>query len=364
MKTNLSFIKTARDKIQLLNQKLLPHKLDYVTCNNGNDVAKAIKEMVVRGAPAIGISAAYGMYLTGWEASKKNKKLTPELFKKQKQLLDAARPTAVNLMWATHEMLLVANAFFASEAAKAKDTNLKLLLKLYEKALEIHNDDAERCLAMSNNAVKYLVTKYPKEKYNILTHCYTGSLATGGIGTALGAIRLLHEKGKINMVYADETRPYLQGARLTAFELQKEKIPVTLTVDSQAAYLMQKRLVDAVFVGADRIAANGDVANKIGTYHLAVAARYHGVRFMVVAPTSTVDIAIPDGTAIPIEQRAAEELLTLGGQTVAAAGADVWNPSFDVTPAALVDALVTERGVVLAPDAEKIARLMASRSED
>ncbi|MBN8219736.1 MAG: S-methyl-5-thioribose-1-phosphate isomerase [Spirochaetes bacterium] len=341
MKTNLSFIKTARDKIQLLNQKLLPHKLDYVTCNNGNDVAKAIKEMVVRGAPAIGISAAYGMYLTGWEASKKNKKLTPELFKKQKQLLDAARPTAVNLMWATHEMLLVANAFFASEAAKAKDANLKLLLKLYEKALEIHNDDAERCLAMSNNAVKYLVTKYPKEKYNILTHCNTGSLATGGIGTALGAIRLLHEKGKINMVYADETRPYLQGARLTAFELQKEKIPVTLTVDSQAAYLMQKRLVDAVFVGADRIAANGDVANKIGTYGLSVLAKAHRIPFFVVAPKSTFDNSIENGDKIVVEERSPLEVLEIAGRVIAPK-VPVVNYSFDVTPQANITAIFSE----------------------
>lgn len=341
MKTNLSFIKTARDKIQLLNQKLLPHKLDYVTCNNGTDVAKAIKDMVVRGAPAIGISAAYGMYLTAWEASKKNKKLTIDLFKKQKQQLDAARPTAVNLMWATQEMLAVANSFFASEASKAKDANLKLLLKLYEKALEIHNDDAERCLAMSNNAVKYLVTKYPKEKYNILTHCNTGSLATGGIGTALGAIRLLHEKGKINMVYADETRPYLQGARLTAFELQKEKIPVTLTVNSQAAYLMQKKLVDAVFVGADRVAANGDVANKIGTYGLSVLAKAHRIPFFVVAPKSTFDNSIENGEKIVVEERSAQEVLEIAGRVIAPK-VPVVNYSFDVTPQANITAIFSE----------------------
>jgi methylthioribose-1-phosphate isomerase len=341
MKTNLSFIKTARDKIQLLNQKLLPHKLDYVTCNNGNDVARAIKEMVVRGAPAIGISAAYGMYLTGWEASKKNKKLTIDLFKKQKQLLDASRPTAVNLMWATGEMLAVAQAFFVGDVSKAKDANLKLLLKLYEKALDIHNDDAERCLAMSNNAVKYLVTKYPKEKYNILTHCNTGSLATGGIGTALGAIRLLHEKGKINMVYADETRPYLQGARLTAFELQKEKIPVTLTVDSQAGYLMQKKLIDAIFVGADRIAANGDVANKIGTYSLSVLAKAHRIPFFVVAPKSTFDNSIENGDKIVVEERSPLEVLEIAGRVIAPK-VPVVNYSFDVTPQANITAIFSE----------------------
>jgi len=297
--------------------------------------------MVVRGAPAIGISAAYGMYLTGWEASKKNKKLTIDLFKKQKQQLDASRPTAVNLMWATGEMLSVANAFFATDASKAKDANLKLLLKLYEKALEIHNDDAERCLAMSNNAVKYLVTKYPKEKYNILTHCNTGSLATGGIGTALGAIRLLHEKGKINMVYADETRPYMQGARLTAFELLKEKIPVTLTIDSQAAYLMQKRLIDAVFVGADRIAANGDVANKIGTYSLSVLAKAHRIPFFVVAPKSTFDNSIENGDKIVVEERSAQEVLEIAGRVIAPK-VPVINYSFDVTPQANITAIFSE----------------------
>lgn len=341
MKTNLSFIKTARDKIQLVNQLLLPHKLEYVTCSNGNDVAKAIKDMVVRGAPAIGISAAYGMYLTAWEMSKKNKKLNADVFKKQKQVLDAARPTAVNLTWATSQMLVTANNFFSSEAGRSKDANLKLLLALYEKALEIHNDDAERCLAMSNNAVKYLVTKYPKEKYNILTHCNTGSLATGGIGTALGAIRLLHEKGKINMVYADETRPYLQGSRLTAFELLKDKIPVTLTVDSQAAYLMQKRLIDAVFVGADRVAANGDVANKIGTYSLSVLAKAHRIPFFVVAPKSTFDNSIANGDKIVVEERSPAEVLEFGGKSVAPK-VPALNYSFDVTPQSNITAIFSE----------------------
>ncbi|HRP70389.1 MAG TPA: S-methyl-5-thioribose-1-phosphate isomerase [Turneriella sp.] len=345
MKTNLSFIKTARDKIQLVDQKLLPQKLDYVTCKNGTDVAKAIKEMVVRGAPAIGISAAYGMYLTAWEASKKNKKLTVDIFKKQKQQLDAARPTAVNLMWATSEMLKTAEVFLTSDAAKAKDAALKLLLKLYDKALEIHNDDAERCLTMSNHGVKYLLTKYPKEKHNILTHCNTGSLATGGIGTALGVIRLLSEKGKINMVYADETRPYMQGARLTVFELQKDKIPVTLTIDSQAAYLMQKKMVDAVFVGADRIAANGDVANKIGTYSLSVLAKAHRIPFFVVAPQSTFDKTIETGNDIVVEERSAKEVLEIQGKQIAPK-VPVVNYSFDVTPQANIAAIFSEDGVL------------------
>ncbi|MDS4069944.1 MAG: S-methyl-5-thioribose-1-phosphate isomerase, partial [Candidatus Competibacter sp.] len=197
------------------------------------------------------------------------------------------------------------------------------------------------------------------ERGAVLTHCNAGALATGGYGTALGVIRHGYAAGLIGRVYADETRPWLQGARLTAWELVRDGIPVTLLADGAAATLLRQGEVRWVIVGADRVAANGDVANKIGTYGLAVAARYHGVRFMVVAPTSTVDMRIASGAEIPIEQRAAEELLTLGGQPVAAAGAEAWNPSFDVTPAALVDALVTERGVVLAPDGAKMARLMA-----
>ncbi len=342
MKSPLSFIKASRDKIQLVNQKLLPHKLDYVTCHNATDVAKAIKDMVVRGAPAIGISAAYGMYLSAWEASKKNKKITVELLKKQKDLLDASRPTAVNLSWATGEMVAVAAAFLSSDAARTKDAPLKLLLKLYDKALEIHNDDAERCRAMAANAMKYLVTKYPKEKYNILTHCNTGSLATGGIGTALGVIRLLNEKGKIEMVYADETRPYMQGSRLTAFELLKDKIPVTLTVDSQAGYLMQKKLIDAVFVGADRIARNGDVANKIGTYSLSVLAKAHRIPFFVVAPQSTFDETIETGNQIVVEERNPTEVLEIAGRVIAPK-VKALNYSFDITPQANITAIFSEK---------------------
>jgi methylthioribose-1-phosphate isomerase len=194
--------------------------------------------------------------------------------------------------------------------------------------------------------------------YGILTHCNTGSLATGGFGTALGVIRTAYAQGKIARVYADETRPWLQGSRLTAWELVKDDIPVTLLADGAAAALMQQGRVKWVVVGSDRIAANGDVANKIGTYSAAVAARYHGVKFMVVAPTSTVDMSLANGSLIPIEQRSPEEILSLGGRQVAASGAEAWNPAFDVTPAGLVDAIVTEKGVVLQPTAEKMAAMM------
>jgi methylthioribose-1-phosphate isomerase len=227
------------------------------------------------------------------------------------------------------------------------------LARLLAEARAIHTENIAANRQMSELGAALL-----DERRAVLTHCNTGSLATGGYGTALEVIRHGYAAGLIGRVYADETRPWLQGARLTAWELVRDGIPVTLLADGAAALLRQGEVRWAI-VGADRVAANGDVANKIGTYHLAMAVRYHGVRFMVVAPTSTVDMRIARGADIPIEQRAAEELLTLGGQPVAAAGAEVWNPSFDVTPAALVDVLVTERGVVLAPDGAKIARLMA-----
>lgn len=339
--TRLSFIKPAKEKIELLNQKLLPHKMEYVTCRTASDVAKAIKNMVVRGAPAIGITAAYGIYLAACEAHKKNKKPTVEYLRKQKQLLDATRPTAVNLSWATQEMLNTATAFWATEAAKAKDAAAALVAKLYEKAGQIHEDDAERCLKMAQNAVRHLLAGYPKEKYNILTHCNTGSLATGGIGTALGVIRLLQEKGKLNMVYATETRPYLQGARITAWELQREKIPVTLTVDAQAGFLMQKKMVDAVFVGADRVAANGDVANKVGTFTLAVLARAHRIPFFVVAPRSTFDTTLESGDKIVVEERDASEVLEIAGRPIAPK-VPVVNFSFDITPHNYITAIFSE----------------------
>lgn len=341
MQSKVSPIKASRNSLQLLNQRLLPQKTEYVTCKNASQTAHSIKEMHVRGAPAIGITAAYGFYLNAWELSEKGKKITIESLRKTKQILDNSRPTAVNLMWATSEMLHVAEQFLQSDAGKAKDANLTLLLKLYEKAREIHEDDADRCMKMSQNAVNYILRKYPREKYNILTHCNTGALATGGIGTALGAIRVLFEKNKVEMVYADETRPYLQGSRLTAWELLKEKIPVTLSVDSQAAVLMAQKKVDFVIVGADRITANGDVANKIGTYGLSVLAKAHKIPFFVVAPKSTFDANMPNGSHILIEQRPPAEVLEVQGITVAPK-VPVLNYSFDVTPSPNITAIFFE----------------------
>ncbi|MDS4042052.1 MAG: S-methyl-5-thioribose-1-phosphate isomerase [Candidatus Competibacter sp.] len=331
------------DALELLDQRLLPGELRYRRLTSSAEVAVAIRDMVVRGAPAIGIAAAYGVVL----AARHRHAGEPDRWRvaigEDLALLAASRPTAVNLCWALRRMERV--------IAEPGDEPLARLLA---EARAIHAEDIA-----ANRRMGELGAALLDERGAVLTHCNTGSLATGGYGTALGVIRHGYAAGLIGRVYADETRPWLQGARLTAWELVRDGIPVTLLADGAAAALLRQGEVRWAIVGADRVAANGDVANKIGTYHLAVAARYHGVRFMVVAPTSTVDMSIASGADIPIEQRAAEELLTLGGQPVAAAGAEVWNPSFDVTPAELVDALVTERGVVLAPDGAKMARLMA-----
>ncbi len=330
------------DALELLDQRLLPMETRYWRLTTGAEVAEAIRNMVVRGAPAIGIAAAYGVVLAARAHWAENPDHWRESLDEDWQRLAASRPTAVNLFWALRRMEQI--------IAECSSNPVERLLA---EARAIHEDDIA-----ANRRMGQLGAAVLGERGAVLTHCNAGALATGGYGTALGVIRAGYAAGLIERVYADETRPWLQGTRLTAWELVQNSIPVTLLADGAAAALMQQGRVRWVIVGADRIAANGDVANKIGTYGLAVAARHHGVRFMVVAPTSTVDLSIPDGTAIPIEQRAADELLTLGGQPVAAAGTEVWNPSFDVTPAALVDALVTERGVIWGPDTAKITGMM------
>ncbi|MDG4551526.1 MAG: S-methyl-5-thioribose-1-phosphate isomerase [Candidatus Contendobacter sp.] len=331
------------DALELLDQRRLPGAIVHRRLTVAAEVAEAIRNMVVRGAPAIGIAAAYGVVLAARVRYAEDPHCWRERIAVDLAMLATARPTAVNLVWALRRMEGV--------IAETEGDPVGWLLA---EARAIHEEDIA-----ANRRMGELGAALLGGRCAVLTHCNAGALATGGYGTALGVIRRGYEMGLIERVYADETRPWLQGARLTAWELAQDGIPVTLLADSAASALLRQGAVHWVIVGADRIAANGDVANKIGTYHLAVAARYHGVRFMVVAPTSTMDMRIASGTDIPIEQRAAEELLTFGGQPVAATGVEAWNPSFDVTPAALVDALVTERGVALAPDGEKMARLMA-----
>ena len=334
----------SNDHLQLLDQRLLPRQEIYQNLRTVSEVAQAIRTMVVRGAPAIGITAAYGVVLAARDRYHFQKITWRNEIEPDFQLLAAARPTAVNLFWALDALRAAINAI-----PPHTDPTEPLLAT----AQQIHATDRSNNLRMGELGAA-LFTKGAGE---VLTHCNAGSLATGGYGTALGVIRSAYSTGRISHVYADETRPWLQGARLTAWELVREGIPVTLLADGAAAHRMATQRIQWVVVGADRIAANGDTANKIGTYALAVAARYHGVRFMVVAPTSTIDSSLQEGKDIPIEVRSPDELLSFSGVPIAAPGAQAWNPSFDITPAVLIDALVTEKGVIHSPNADKIAQL-------
>ena len=333
------------DKLKLLDQRLLPQQEVYLEYDEPLAVASAIRDMVVRGAPAIGITAAYGVVLAVRKRLAEDRTDFLQKLEQDFGHLADARPTAVNLAWALERMGKV-----LFDLPEGSDPVAVMLAE----ARAIHEED----IAANRRMGELGAALIEESGYGVLTHCNTGSLATGGFGTALGVIRTAYAQGKIARVYADETRPWLQGARLTAWELVKDDIPVTLLADGAAAALMQQGRVKWVIVGSDRITANGDVANKIGTYSAAVAARYHGVKFMVVAPTSTVDMSLANGSLIPIEQRSPEEVLCLAGKPVAASGAQAWNPAFDVTPAELVDAIVTEKGVVLNPTAEKMAAMM------
>jgi methylthioribose-1-phosphate isomerase len=312
------------DHLRLLDQRRLPHEEIWLDCRTADEVVQAIRDLVVRGAPAIGIAAAWGVAL----AAQRGDDLKSALAN-----LRAARPTAVNLMWALDRMR---GRVEASADAQA----------LAEEALKIQEEDLA-----ANRRMGELGAALINPGSAVLTHCNTGSLATAGFGTALGVIRAGVEAGRIGRVYAGETRPWLQGARLTMWELTRDGIPATLIADSAAAHLMRQHRLQWVIVGADRIAANGDTANKIGTYQLAISARHHGAKFMVVAPSSTVDMNTPSGEAIEIELRDPAELLSHAGSRTVVEGATAWNPVFDVTPHDLIDAIVTERGVIERPDA-------------
>ena len=308
------------DRLELLDQRLLPEQTVYVTCRTAAEVAQAIRDMVVRGAPAIGCAAAFGVVLD--KGSKEGY-----------EQLARSRPTAVNLFWALDRM------------KKAKD--------LEAEAIAIFEEDLAANRAMGDRGAALI-----PEGARIMTHCNAGALATAGYGTALGVIR--SARGKNISVIANETRPYLQGARLTAYELVQEGIPCTLITDSMAGHLMSKGEVDVVVVGADRIAANGDVANKIGTYALAVLAQRHGIPFYVAAPLSTFDPGIPDGGHIPIEERAGSEVTGYRDTQWAPQGVSVRNPAFDVTPADLITGIICEKGVVLHPTRDKLQALLKS----
>jgi len=327
--------------LRLLDQRRLPHEQHYLCLQDAGSVAEAIRDMVVRGAPAIGITAAYAVVLSVRRHLEHSPDNWQELVAQDIQKLADARPTAVNLVWALQRMQ---QRLARSEAEPAAC--------LLEEARQIHEADIEANHRMGGYGAN-LINKGD----SVLTHCNAGALATGGYGTALGVIRSAWAEEKLVKVYAGETRPWLQGARLTAWELLQDDIPVTLVTDSASAFLMQGGKVQWVITGADRVAANGDVINKIGTYSLALACRYHGVKMMVAAPLSTLDMAMPDGQQVAIEQRPSDEILKFSGHALAAAGATAWNPVFDVTPASLVDYLVTEAGIVVAPDREKLVEL-------
>lgn len=316
-------------KLKLLDQRMLPEKEEYHLYDSAEEVADAIRTMQVRGAPAIGIAAAYAVVLAAkrqYQASVEN---WQEAIEAELTLLTESRPTAVNLFWAIELM--------RDEMAAIKGDPYQPLLK---RALQIHQDDLQ-----ANKVMGELGAAYIESGEGLLTHCNAGALATGGYGTALGVVRSAAKKG-VETVYASETRPWMQGARLTVWELYQEGINATLITDSAASWLMKQGKVHWVIVGADRIAANGDVANKIGTYSLAILAKHHGVKVMVVAPTSTIDWDCVSGESIPIEERDPSEILN----PVYEKKVTAWNPSFDVTPAALIDLIVTERGVVERPD--------------
>jgi methylthioribose-1-phosphate isomerase len=332
--------------LRLLDQRRLPFAEEYLDCLSADDVAAAIRGLAVRGAPAIGIAAAWGVVLEARRLAAAGQPVSAQTLEPAMKRLSAARPTAVNLAWALERMRAALGSAGADPVAA-----------LVTRARQIHDDDLA-----ANRHMGELGAQLLDRGSGVLTHCNTGSLATAGFGTALGVIRAGYAAGKIAQVYAGETRPWLQGARLTMWELVRDGIPATLIADSAAAHLMRSGAVQWVVVGADRIAANGDAANKIGTYQLAIVARFHGVKFMVVAPTSTVDMATSDGSRIDIELRDPDELLGVGGQRAVVAGAAAWNPVFDVTPAALIDAIVTERGVIAGPNTERMRATFGAKA--
>jgi methylthioribose-1-phosphate isomerase len=327
------------DRVIMLDQRLLPQKEVYRVCRDYKAVAKAIREMTIRGAPAIGVAAAMGVALGALKA-------TPKTFDREFErilfTLGKTRPTAVNLFWALQKMRNVYSAHRSRGVEIVKRA-------LKAEAQKIYTDD----IAANKQLGKYGANLMRNAK-GIMTHCNAGALATAGYGTALGVLRALKESGKEFEVFVNETRPFLQGARLTAWELKKEKIPTTLITDSMAGYLMQKGKVDAVVVGCDRVAANGDVANKIGTYTLAVLARRHSIPFYVAGPTSSIDVNCQSGNDIPIEQRDPREVSHIFGKPLAPKGINILNPAFDVTSQELISAIITEKGVIHPPYQQNI----------
>ena len=345
-------LRWQNDALLLLDQTRLPLNEAYIECRDYRRVAEAIRRLEVRGAPAIGVAAAYGVVLGALELARQNRSLTTELPKIAEELKQT-RPTAINLFWAIDRMLRVFRENQESLSGSA------LARRLEQEAEFMLREDR----AVNEKIARHGAALFSKP-VSILTHCNAGALATVAVGTALGVIHQAWLEGHVAGVYADETRPLLQGARLTTFELSRRGIPVTLITDNMAAWVMKTGRVQAVIVGADRIARNGDVANKIGTYGLAVLAHAHSIPFYVAAPVSTFDFAIADGSEIPIEERHHDEVLQFGGIRTAPTGVAAFNPAFDVTPAGLVTAIITEAGVLTAPYVPSIHNLMNQHTKE
>ena len=338
-----------KGSLQVLDQTVLPEKEVYRTCTAWQEVRDAIAVLAVRGAPAIGVAAAYGMVLAGKALVRERPSLTAaeflQAFHAVGKQLEQARPTAVNLHWAIARLVSMADTLSAQPVSR-------IVAAIETEACRIQAEDLEINRAMSRFGAEELLKQ--DTPLTILTHCNAGALATAGIGTALGVIRALHAKGRLLRVYADETRPLLQGARLTVTELMADHIPVTLITDNMAAWVMKTKGVNAVIVGADRIAANGDTANKIGTYGVSILAKEHGIPFYVAAPLSTFDLTLASGADIPIEERNADEVRTVRGTSIALPATAVFNPAFDVTPHTHIQAVFTEKGVIRTPDTAHI----------
>ena len=339
------------DAVVLIDQRYLPGKEDYLACKSADAIAEAIKDMVVRGAPAIGVTAALGIALGLKQAGAKDIESLRESMESLSTLMTSTRPTAVNLFWAIERM----KKRFDELASEGVDNLDNLVREMEAEAVAIHKEDIEINRRMGAHGAELV-----PDGARILTHCNAGALATAGYGTALGVMYAAKAAGKQIEVFADETRPFLQGARLTAWELAKNDVPVTLITDNMAGYFMAKGEIDMVILGSDRIAGNGDVCNKIGTYSVAVLAKEHGIPFYAVAPTSTFDLSITSGKEIPIEERSRDEVTHVHGVRLAPEGVAVRNPAFDVTPARLVTAIVCENGIAKAPFTESLSRLAKS----
>jgi methylthioribose-1-phosphate isomerase len=334
--------------IQFLDQTKLPLEEVFVKTDDVVVLTEAIKRLAIRGAPLIGIAAAYGVVLASLQCNKTDANEIRSYLRSTIHTLASTRPTAVNLFWALNRQRCVLDSWESNSVAE-------LQKRLLEEAVRIHQEDIEMCEHISSFGVELLPLSC-----SILTHCNAGALATGGRGTALGIVSKAWEKGKLKCVYIDETRPLLQGARLTAWEMKRANIPATLIVDNLAAVLMRQGKIDVVIVGADRIAINGDIANKVGTYNIAVLAKHHGIPFYVAAPISTIDFQIKAGKDIPIEERDGKEITEVFGKQIAPDGITVYSPAFDVTPNEFITAIVTDQGIIYPPFSESI-HLLQSR---